>query len=114
MTISYTKGTLTSTRGLFQYLFGDNFSQWDNPVVTGTDATGRRRRRYGTRQRSNARAGKPVLIELDNGEMYTARVTGPDLNLIAVLENRGSKVAGVYTPRGTIYRPQFAAAPITV
>ena len=109
-TLSYPKGTVTATRGLLQYLFGVQFSSWLAPVSDSTGTSGRRRRKYGTKQRTNARAGRVLYLKLSNGETYSVRVTGTDLDFVAWIRERADEVEQIYTARGTIYGPQFAPA----
>lgn len=102
-------GTVTSTRGLLEYVLGVQFNQWDNPAQGGVGASGRRRRKYGCRQRSLARSGKPCVFYLNNGEAYTARFTGADIDVIDFLAPKmGDRVIRICTPRGTTYQKQFS------
>lgn len=105
--LSYPKGTMYATAGLIQYLTGNNL-EWQDPSIGPGTPGGRRRRAYGTRQRSIARAGKPLTLLLDNGETWEARVTGTDLDFLThVVRKTGNKIVSVYTPRGTVYGAQF-------
>ena len=109
-TIAYPKGTVTATRGLLEFLFGattPNIS-WQVPTDAVVPGGGRRRRKYGTRQRENARAGEPMQLILNNGEAYTVRITGTHTNFIDAFlaKGGGAKVANIYSERGTIYGPQ--------
>lgn len=106
VTLSYPKGTVTGTLGLMTYLFGTKIGSWvDNSVPPATPG-GRRRRKYGSRQRSNARAGKPMFLRLKDGGVFSVRITGTDLDFLPHLEAVGDKVVNAWTPRGTIYGPK--------
>jgi hypothetical protein len=108
ITVAWPKGTMTATLGLIEYMLGDQKLVWQAPGG-GTGAGGARKRKYGAKQRATALGGRPLTIVLDNGEAYTARVTGADIDFIDfVLAKIGeNKVLNIYTPRGTIYGPQF-------
>ena len=109
-TIAYSKGTVTAPRGLLEYLFGGSSfnSSWLASTNPLDNLTGRRRRKYGTRQRSNARAGEPMQLVLKNGEVYTARITGTHTAFINEFLSKGGgvNVANIFSERGTIYGPQ--------
>lgn len=110
-TISYPKGTVTAVRGLLEYLFGnleDNLA-WAQPVSLPDLVTGRRRRKYGTRQRGSARAGEAMKILLSTGKVYTVRITGTHTAFIDFFLSKGQvkKVANIYSERGSIYGPQI-------
>lgn len=110
ITVGYPKGTMTATIGLIEYLLGTQKLVWTNNA-SGTTADGKRKRKYGSKQRALALGGRPMSIVLDNGETYTARVTGADLDFIEFVLSKvtNNKVLNIYTPRGTIYGPQFPA-----
>jgi hypothetical protein len=98
MTINYTGGSCTGAAGLIEFLFGTQELVW------GGDADGARKRPYGSRQRSNAAAGEPMVIELVGGEKYTLRVTGTHKRFITnVCIPNQDKIEQVYSERGTIY-----------
>jgi hypothetical protein len=109
-TISYPRGTVTAPRGLLEYCFGplEDALRWELPGTAADAVTGRRRRRYGTRQRSSARAGEAMKVVLDNGQKYTMRVTGTHLDFIdfAIGRMLNGKIVGVFSERGTDYSPQ--------
>lgn len=101
---------MTATRGLCEYLFGLTFDSWVKPPDGTPHPSGRRRRKYGSRQRANAKAGKPLTVRTVAGEDYTIWSTGCDIDLLDMLTTHaGSKIDMVYTQRGTIYAKQFAA-----
>jgi hypothetical protein len=109
-TISYPRGTVTAPRGLLEYVFGplkDRLS-WQEQGTAADPLSGRRRRVYGTRQKSSARAGQNLILALDNGESYRVRITGAHLDFISNLLGRmlPGRVVGVTSERGTIYGPQ--------
>ena len=109
-TVSYPKGTATAPKALIAYLFGQNVGglAWTPSRNPADPVTGRRRRKYGTRQRSSARAGEAMQMVLDNGETYTLRITGSHTAFIDffLAEGLGSKVLNVYSERGIEYGPQ--------
>ena len=109
-TITYPRGTVTAPRGLLEYLFGNLSAslRWEAPGSAVNPETGRRRRIYGTRQRSSARAGERMTLVLDNGETYGVSVTGTHIDFISFVLGRvqPGKVANIYSERGTEYGPQ--------
>lgn len=110
-TVAYEGGTATGPKGLLDYLFGDPGQLgWAVAGLPGEDGGGRRRRKYGTKQRENARAGEPMQLNLANGEAYTVRITGTHIDFIDFFLARGGGVLvlNVYSERGTIYGPQVA------
>jgi hypothetical protein len=111
ITVGYPGGTMSATIGLVEYLLGAQKLVWSKPTA-GTTADGKRKRKYGSKQRALALGGRPMSIVLDNGETYTVRVTGADLDFIEFVLARveENKVLNIYTPRGTIYGPQFPEA----
>lgn len=107
ITLSYEGGTATAPLGVLEALFGTLQFQWLAPIGE-PGPSGRRRLKYGRRQRSRAKAGKPVSVRLNSGDVWTVRVTGADIDFLdKLLTQSGANVAAVWTPRGTIYAPQF-------
>lgn len=110
-TLTYPGGTVTAARGLLEYLFGDLTTtvSWLAPAHAASAVSGRRRRKYGTRQKSSARAGEAMKIVLDNGEVYVVRVTGTHTDFIDTIlaKVRRGKVANLVSERGTEYGPQL-------
>lgn len=108
-TVSYRGGTCTATNGLLTHLFGSesNVLAWRPNTNAVNPATGRRRRKYSTRQRSSARAGQPMQVVLKAGETYVVRITGSHTSFIDffMAEGAGDKIANVYSQRGTEYGP---------
>jgi len=110
VTLTYPKGTVTAVRGLINYLFGSSSAAvgWTPSANPLDPVTGRRRRKYGTRQRSSSRAGENLTMVLDNGDQYSVRVTGTHTSFIDFFLAKGvnRKVANIFSERGTIYGPQ--------
>lgn len=112
-TVAYSGGTVTAVAGLLNHLF-DNVTgeaSWTAPANPADPVTGRRRRKYGTRQRSSSRAGEAMQLVLKSGSAYSVRVTGTHTNFIEFFlsQGGGEKVANVFSERGTIYGPQARA-----
>jgi len=106
--VSYKGGVFSGTRGLVEYLFGTNTLTWLDPRAT--DPAGPRRKRlYGSKQRTAARSGRIVYIQLRGDEgTYSGRYTGAVMDLVGELITKaGDKVESVYTARGSIYSKQF-------
>lgn len=110
VTLTYPKGTVTAVRGLINYLFGSTSAAvgWTPSANPADPVTGRRRRKYGTRQRSSSRAGENLTMVLNNGEKYNVRVTGTHIDFIdfVLAKGVGRKVDNIYSERGTEYGPQ--------
>ena len=108
-TISYPGGTCTALNGLLTHLFGSDSTvlAWRANTNAVNPVTGRRRRKYSTRQRSSARAGQVMQVVLKSGEKYSVRVTGTHTAFIDyfMAEGAGDKIANVYSQRGTEYGP---------
>ena len=109
-TVAYQRGTATAPKALIAYLFGQNVGglAWTTSRNPADPVTGRRRRKYGTKQRSSARAGEAMQVVLDNGETYVVRITGSHTAFIDffLAEGLGSKVLNVFSERGTMYGPK--------
>lgn len=110
MTVTYPKGSMTATVGLVEYLLGVQNLRWSAaslPALPG----GRRRRKYGTKQRATAIGGREIKLKVAAGGTWTVRVTGADIDFLDYILTRadGSKVLQAYTARGTLYGPQFPA-----
>lgn len=109
-TVSYPGGTASAPVGTLEAMFGTLDFQWQ-ASTDGLTPTGKRKRKYGTRQRTSARAGKPMSVRFQDGSVFTVRVTGADLDFIDyVLSQAGGRVIQAWTPRGTVYGPQYQAA----
>ena len=109
-TVAYQRGTATAPKALIAYLFGQNVGglAWTTSRDPADPVTGRRRRKYGTKQRSSARAGEAMQVVLDNGETYCVRITGSHTAFIDffLAEGLGTKVLNVLSERGTVYGPK--------
>jgi hypothetical protein len=101
---------MTATRYLLEYLFGEigTSLRWDKIGSSTNPTTGRRRRIYGTKQRSSARAGERMTLKLASGEDWSVRVVGTHLDFIDNLLGRviPGRVVGLVSERGTDYGPQ--------
>lgn len=106
VTLSYPKGTVTGTLGLMTYLFGTKLGSWVDNTIPPDAPGGRRKRRYGTRQRTNARAGRMIFLKLTSGKVFSVRVTGADMDFLPYLQKAADKVSNAWTQRGTIYGPK--------
>jgi hypothetical protein len=105
--VAFSTGTAQATIGLLKFLFGVENPSWSANSAATTER-GRRRYRYGTRQKSNAAAGKQVILDLTDGGSYSVRVTGPIVDFISeVVSKSGDRVVRAYTRRGTVYAPAF-------
>jgi hypothetical protein len=102
---------MTATRYLLEYLFGDisGSLRWEKTGTATNQTTGRRRRLYGTKQRSSARAGEKMTLKLANGDEWSCRVVGTHLDFIDNLLGRAQqgRVVGIMSERGTDYGPQL-------
>jgi len=108
-TVSYPGGTASAPIGTLEAIFGNLDFSWQ-AATDGLTPTGKRKRKYGSRQRTPARAGKPMSVKFGDGSVFTVRVTGADIDFIDnVLSQSGANVVEAWTPRGTIYGPQYAA-----
>jgi hypothetical protein len=109
VTIGYKGGTMTATRGLLEYILGPVVFGWQNMSAPPSGPTRRRRRKYGTKQRALASAGRDMYLKVDTGDVFTVRVTGADLDFIdeILVKTDPGKVQSVWTALGTIYGPQF-------
>lgn len=107
--LSYKGGTMAATRGLITALFGTTL-QWEDPRAESPTPGGRRRRLYGSKQRTAARSGKIVYIKLsDNRGTFSCRITGAMLDFLGeLISQTGLAVEEVYTARGSVYSRQFA------
>lgn len=107
MVVSYEGGTVSAAQGLLEWLFGLEQPQWGAGSV-GETATGRKRYRYGSRQRSAAAAGEQVLLDCGEEGVYSVRVTGNIVDFIAaMLPRTDDRVKRAYTRRGSVYGPTF-------
>lgn len=106
---AYPGGTVTGTLGLIEYVFGPQKSEWE--AISGEDPRPgiTRRRKYGTRQRSQAAAGHAIHLRLSDGSVWTVRVTGADIDFIdqILTKAKPGTVLNAWTDRGTLYGPQM-------
>ena len=106
-TVSYEGGTVSGAIGLLEWLFQVSKPSWGAGSI-GTTQTGRKRYKYGSRQRSNAAAGQEVFLDLGENGVYTVRVTGNVVDFMnAILPKTGERVKRAYTRRGSVYAPTF-------
>lgn len=98
-TLTTSKGTITGAKGLMDHLFGPQDTEWGTAGLFANS-----RRPYRSRQRSNARAGEVMFLELTSGEVYSVRSTMPQKDFLAeVIRQAGTKVEEVWSERGTQY-----------
>ena len=107
--LSFKGGTMAAPKALITALFGTSLS-WEDPRAAAPAPGGRRRRLYGSKQRTSARSGKIVFLKLsDNRGTFSVRVTGAMLDFVGeLITQTGSAVEDVYTARGSLYTRQFA------
>jgi ribosomal protein S4E len=107
-TIAYKGGTVTGARGLLEWILPPIALSWTPQGVTNNN----RKRKYGTIQRSSARAGKVHFLETQDGQKFSVRVTGPTVKFLDIIiaNASDSKIKAVYTQSGTKYAPQFPVA----
>lgn len=105
-TVAYTGGHMTGAIGLLEWMFEEQ-PTWGAGNV-GTTQLGRKRYKYGTRQRSNAAAGRQVFLDFGSSGTYSVRVSGDVVDFMdKIVPKIGSKLKRAYTRRGTIYAPTF-------
>lgn len=104
--VVYNGGTITAPLGVISLFFPTSRLRWTPP--TGLTLTGRRRK-YGSRQRSNAAAGEAFKVRFNDGEVVTVRVTGTHRRFLdeIIASSAGDNIRQVWSERGTIYGPQF-------
>jgi hypothetical protein len=109
VTLSYPGGTVTAVLGLIEYIFGTQTIGWQTLAGPALTPGGRRRRKYGTRQRSAAAGGRVMNLRLDEGHVWQVRYSGTDLDFISAVISKTvpGRVKQAWTPRGTIYGPQL-------
>ena len=105
--LSYKGGSMAAPQGLLEHLFGGTH-QWTDPRLPGSTPGGRRRRAYGSKQRTLARSGLIGFLELKDGSVWSFRYKGAMMDFIAeLLKESGDKVVRVWTQRGSEYMKQF-------
>jgi hypothetical protein len=105
MTVSYEGGTVTGARGLLDWLLPPYALKWTTTAYDGNP----RKRKYGTIQRSSARAGRLHYLVTNEGETFSVRVTGSTQKFLdKIISNAAdSKLKAVYTQSGTKHARQF-------
>jgi hypothetical protein len=105
LTVSYAGGTVTGARGLIEWLLPPFALKWTRTAAEGNN----RKRKYGTLQRSSARAGRVHHLITVDGQRFSVRVTGSTQKFLdAVIANAAdSKLKAVHTQSGTKYARQF-------
>lgn len=104
--VVYDGGSIQAPLGVISLLFPTSQLKWRRP--SGFSLSGRKRK-YGSRQRSNNAAGEAFKVRFKNGDTWTMRVTGKHQRFIEeILEtSAGDNVVQIYSERGTIYGPQY-------
>lgn len=105
ITVRYEGGSVSGAKGLLFMLLGSISRTWNAPPVDGVQP----KRKYGTIQRSRARAGRVHYVVMADGSQYTVRVTGPSEKFVdRLLQNLDSnELEKVYTQSGTKFEAQF-------
>lgn len=111
MTVTYPGGSMTGTVGLIESLIGTQSLVWTAPALA-PGVSGRRRRKYGTTQRTTAAGGREMNLMLSDGFTWKVRIAGADLDFLDYILSKTTpgRVKSAYTARGTIYGPQFTEA----
>lgn len=99
--ITYEKGSVSGSKGNIEALFGTVEPTWQ------VREAGPRKRPYGSRQRSNSRAGEPMTVVFNDGYACTVRVTGTHTRFLQqVLARAEGEITRIFSERGTWYGPQ--------
>jgi hypothetical protein len=106
--VAYVGGAVTASLAALELLFGPLNPVW--PPAPGLTPAGNRKR-YRSRQASNASPGESMAVHFTSGEVWRYRVTGAHLDFIAQVLNRGggANVEAIYSERGTDYLKQVPA-----
>jgi hypothetical protein len=109
ITVNFSGGYVIGPRATIQKVLGSLESRWS--AQGGITLTGRKRR-YGSRQRSQALAGEPMVMNFTDGTSFTLRVVGDHVDFInAVLAGPNeSQVQSIVSQRGTIYAQRITAS----
>lgn len=100
-TISYPKGTMHASLGLLNYLFGPQALDWP-PGGVEQGPSGRRRFKYGGRQKAAAAAGEEVFLDLGAVGVFSVRVSGAMVDFLQyILPATENKILAIWTKRGT-------------
>ena len=123
--IPFAGGSCEMTRGLAEVLFGTDFGVLEaTPVATNVSVRSHQRvrvigggattvgaynytfQKYPTMQNSLAAGGEPVMVTLNDGTSWTARVSGP-LNEFATFLRQKTVQSGIFftSEKGTVYGP---------
>lgn len=107
LTVSYPGGTVSAARGLLEYFLEISDLTWQPVGIPGQG----RRRKYGTKQRSQSKGGRVHLLKLDDDKFYSVRVTGTTQRFVdqIVTKSKPGKVLEVYTQSGTKMARQFSS-----
>ena len=99
---------MTATLASLEKLLGALNPVW--PPAPGLTEAGNRRR-YRSRQASNASPGAPIEVRFTDGESWVYRVSGPHLDFINQVLHRANAqyVEEIVTPRGTEYAKEIPA-----
>jgi len=104
VTVILGKTRVTASRAAIQKLFGSIPSRWERLDQLNNPLS---KRPYGSRQRTNARAGEPMTVLFEDGDTWTYRVSGLHKKFLSeVLAKTPAKISNVFSQRGTVYGPQ--------
>ena len=106
--VSYPGGAVTATQAALDLLLGPVTPVWPSP--RGLTPAGNRRR-YRSRQASNASPGTPMVVKFTTGKKWTYRVSGAHLDFINLVLRRANAtyVEEIVSPRGTEYLKEVPA-----
>lgn len=109
LVVVYEGGSVTASKAALALIFNTNTLQWSRP---GGLLPSGRRRKYGTRQRTNAAAGEAMTIRFNNGSQWTYRITGTHTDFIDNVISRlsANNIDEIWSERGTIYAKSFVDA----
>lgn len=125
ITINYTGGSITATRGLINAVFKDGVGDdFDTPEVVDVSVTSHQRTRviggastsvtahsrnykgWPTSQANNAAAGNVIYLNWQGEpDWWTARVTGAMADFATFLKDNTNQTTVFRTSRGTKYGP---------
>lgn len=105
ITAHYPGGAVVAPQGLIQDVFQGLEARWTPRDIPGST----RKRKWGTSQRSNARAGRVHYLVLNDGTQWSVRVIGStDRFIEACLANmEAGRIERIYTQSGTKYGPDY-------
>lgn len=98
---------MSAPRATLETLFGAITTSW---IPSGGLNDNGRKRKYGSRQASNAATGEAMKVRLVNGDTWTVRLVGSHVDFIdKVLAELGpDSVEQIWSERGTIYGKSFS------